>query len=872
MTNAAPLTATWVAAVHASAKDFAPLGAAVVIDDRRALTSAHVVRVSGAVRPELWVAFPMAEDPSATRRYTRRVTLAAHPLADLAVVEFDDPVPDGVVAAPLRCPKPADVVNRAWWAFGFAGHDPLGNEADGTVGASLGYGWVRLDAESRYHVAPGFSGGGLWCPDYGAVVGVVGEANDRGDGRAITLHQADGCLPAEKIRLLTQWTVATADEVAQTAWGWTLAGDKEADRHWRPRARGVSVVSERGHRFRGRRTALTEIVAWLDRPVPDRKVLVVTGSPGVGKSAVLGRVVTTADAEMRAALSVDDDVPRASVASVACAVHAKGKTALDVAMEIARAASAPLPERVDDLPAGLWEVLAERAGRRFNVVIDALDEASDPAQARVIVTGIVLPIAETCAAVGAQVVVGTRRSDDAGDLLRVFGRAGSTIDLDDIHYFAVEDLAAYAQATLQLRGDERPGNPYQADDVAAPVAARIAERAERNFLVAGLVARTHGLYDDIPVSPAAVSFTPSVESALATFLDRLAPVGGVPARKLLTALALTEAPGLPAELWQLAVLALTGAPVATERLTRFARGSAANFLVESAGEPVTATFRLFHQALSDALSAERIRSVPTVADERALTRAFTGYGARIGWDYAPAYLFRSLPGHAVRAGMIDELLADTGYVLRADLRRLIPAAAHAGTPVGLERARLLRLTSQAISAEPAERLALLSMTETLDGLGTAFRHHGEGAPYRGLWANVPARAERAVLEGHTSRVLGVCAVRVDGRELLASASDDDTVRIWDPGTGVTERTLTGHTSMVLGVCAVRVDGRELLASASDDGTVRIWDPGTARPLHVIPVHYEALGLTSFADSSIVIGNSAGLLAVSVTSSAAFSTA
>ena len=38
----------------------------------------------------------------------------------------------------------------------------------------------------------------------------------------------------------------------------------------------------------------------------------------------------------------------------------------------------------------------------------------------------------------------------------------------------------------------------------------------------------------------------------------------------------------------------------------------------------------------------------------------------------PPYLFRSLPGHAVRAGMIDELLADTAYVLRADLRRLIP--------------------------------------------------------------------------------------------------------------------------------------------------------------------------------------------------------
>lgn len=166
------------------------------------------------------------------------------------------------------------------------------------------------------------------------------------------------------------------------------------------------MVAERGHRFRGRQTALTEIVTWLDRPELDRKVLVVTGSPGVGKSAVLGRIVTTADVEMRAALPPDDDTPRASAGSVACAVHAKGKTALDVAMEIARAASAPIPERLKDLPAGLREVLTERGGRRFNVVVDALDEASDPAQARAIITAIVLPTAQTCVDVGAQVVVG----------------------------------------------------------------------------------------------------------------------------------------------------------------------------------------------------------------------------------------------------------------------------------------------------------------------------------------------------------------------------------------------------------------------------------------------------------------------------------
>ncbi len=195
---------TWIAAIHQSAEDFAPLGTAVVIDGRRILTSAHVVTISGAMRPELWVAFPMAEDPSAARRRAIKIRLAAHPLADLAAVEFEEPIPDGVAAAPLRCPKPADILERAWWAFGFAHHDPRGNEAAGTVGASLGYGWVRLDTNSRYPVEPGFSGGGLWCPDYGAVVGIVGQVNNRGDAQAITLHQADGYLPAERIRVLTQ--------------------------------------------------------------------------------------------------------------------------------------------------------------------------------------------------------------------------------------------------------------------------------------------------------------------------------------------------------------------------------------------------------------------------------------------------------------------------------------------------------------------------------------------------------------------------------------------------------------------------------------------------------------------------------------------
>jgi WD40 repeat protein len=825
-----PPSDAWVAAIHASEGDFAPRGTGLVIDERRVLTCAHVVR--SADGPMLWVAFPKGDDPLALRVPVTDIRVAGAGMADLAVLHLAAPVPQGVTAAPLRCPKPVDLVGHRWWAFGFASGDPLGNAADGAIGAALGYGWLRVDADSRYHVEPGFSGGGLWSPDYGAVVGVVGEANDRGDGRAITLHQADLCFPDEKIRALAEWSVQAAGEMALAAWGWTLTDDPEARRHWRPRARGVSVESERRYRFRGRDRALAEIVNWLDRNRLDRKVLVVTGSPGVGKSAVLGRVVTTADASIAAALPADDDAVRATVGSVSCAVHAKGKTALDVAMEVARAASSPLPERLEDFAPGLRESLAERGNQRFNIIMDALDEATNPVEARAIITRVVLPIAETCADVGAQVVVGTRRADDDGDLLRHFGPAANVVNLDRPEYFSIADLAEYALATLQLRGDERPGNPYADDSRGRPAAERIAALADQNFLVAGLIARGHGLHDQTAVDPGKIWFTATVESALATYLERVPAVDGVPATEALTALAFAEAQGLTVQLWQVAMRAVTGRALPVDRLTRFARGSAANFLVESNGQSQGTSFRLFHQALSDALVRERARAAYLVNDERALTHAFLEYGARTAWYDAPDYLFRSLPGHAVRTGLVDELLADDEYLLHADLRRLIPAASQAATAVGRQRARLLSLTPRAVSAGPEDRAALFSVTEAFEGLGTTYRDRAECAPYRAMWAAVPQRMERAVLEGHTSGVKAVCSIEAAGRTLLASAGSDRTVRLWDPATGECQRTLKGHTAPVNAVCPIRAGGRTLLASAGGDRTVRIWDPATGEPQHI----------------------------------------
>src|SRR5262245_19337288 len=135
-----PSVDAWVAAIHRSEGDFDPIGAAVVIDADRLLTCAHVV-VSGdgtALRP-LWVSFPKADG------YPRRLVASAMlayspPMGDLALLVLQEPVPTGVEAAPLRCPKPTDLVSNAWWAFGFPDRDPIGDSANGVVGAALSFG------------------------------------------------------------------------------------------------------------------------------------------------------------------------------------------------------------------------------------------------------------------------------------------------------------------------------------------------------------------------------------------------------------------------------------------------------------------------------------------------------------------------------------------------------------------------------------------------------------------------------------------------------------------------------------------------------------------------------------------------------------
>ena len=83
-----------------------------------------------------------------------------------------------------------------------------------------------------------------------------------------------------------------------------------------------------------------------------------------------------------------------------------------------------------------------------------------------------------------------------------------------------------------------------------------------------------------------------------------------------------------------------------------------------------------------------------------------------------------------------------------------------------------------------------------------------------------------------------------------SGSEDGTLRVWDCETGAYEATLRGHTNAVTSVAfAPPADGTALLASASTDTTIKIWQPTSSTTSSTSSTDDSTAAATASAEAS-----------------------
>jgi hypothetical protein len=625
---------------------------------------------------------------------------------------------------------------------------------------------------------------------------------------------------------------------------------------WDPISRGVEVENQPGWYFTGRERVLRELSSWLKDPT-DMRARVITGRPGSGKSAILARIVTVSDAENRQLIPRQEERLLESFPTgiIDLAIHAKGKTFQGVADRLASHLKTG---------ASAADVLSSLKSRvqPFHVVIDALDEATEPAR---IAQDLLTPLLSLPKV---KLLVGTRP-----EYANKLGDGAVQLQIDQPEYLDVGDLAKYVTARL-LRQTQAAKTPYGDDpELARGVAESVAKRAYPNFLIARLVA------EDLVARPRPISrdeiaqsdFPNSVSAAFEQYMARFG-TERERVRDLLVPLAWGEGLGLPwANVWPAVASGLSGQTYRDEDI-RWVLDRAGSFVVEAL-ERERSVYRLYHQALADHLQRGR----DPIATQRQITEALIQTVPGLAdstskdWRSAHPYILTHLAEHASAGGLLSELVKDPLFLLTADADRLgaIMGAHAGGVPPPVLRAYQISLHLLKNSPLP-ERASYLEMaarkataTDLADQVSRLPLQRAWDVP----WVRWSPVSVHRVLAQTTHTFDRLVVAERQGRTVIVSGSNDRTIRVWDLESGgeacapiigyatdsplaVAERRgrtvivsgshddirvwdmesgeeacapLTGHTDPVRTLAIAERKGRTVVVSGSHDQMIRVWD-------------------------------------------------
>jgi WD40 repeat protein len=547
----------------------------------------------------------------------------------------------------------------------------------------------------------------------------------------------------------------------------------DIDEHFVPKASGVEFAGQSGQFFTGRSAALTALGKRLTDP--DGRMIAVTGAPGSGKSALLGRLVTGQVLE-----------PSGAPVPVDAAVYARGLAVEDITSIIAEAAGLATSDREE-----LLRRLRAR-GTPFTFVLDALDEAgtgSEEARRRTAGRIARLLLRPMAALLSVRVVVGTRP-----EMRTALGPDVFVLDVDredrEASYFDRTDVSGYVQKILLAADEPDRETPYRGrQKLAGTVAGAVARRAGRCFLVARIVART------LAAAPAVVDITQrgwrrrfpdEVGDAFNDYLSRFTPDRESLVRAVLTPLAWAEGGGLPRDrLWAPLVEGLCGR-TCTDTDVGWVLEHAGAYLVESVQDG-RSVYRLYHEALAEHLREERRRAEIQGRITDLLLVTVPRRGDDLDWQSAHPYLWRHLATHVAEAGRIDTLLLDPGFLLVAVPRPLLRAAYAAHSPDARAARAAYRmavgLLPQVRHTERATVLGLAAMATSATALADRAAAMPSTAGWQPRWAHWRLSGHRQLGGYSVDRVIasvtGVATKEIDGSPVVVAGGGHPALRVWD---------------------------------------------------------------------------------------------